>query len=78
LYPNPAQDEIYITGEPLPARQSGWRLLLYNNTGALVLAKPFEAGKTVTALPTKGLAPGLYHVRITDFTKEYQLSFIKQ
>ncbi len=70
LYPNPAENEISILCESLPAR-----LQLYDMQGSLCLTKHLIANRTVINL--KGFEKGIYLVRIESKGKVVNLKLMK-
>jgi len=62
LYPNPADNYTTISWEE-PLSQST-ELLMYNSNGRLIYQKQVDAGTNSYKIPTDGLTPGLYTVKI--------------
>jgi choice-of-anchor B domain-containing protein len=65
VYPNPARDEVFVS---LPAGSDAatpFRTSLYNAAGQVCLEDLANVGEQLLRLPVKGLAPGIYFLKIT-------------
>ncbi|HQV75052.1 MAG: VCBS repeat-containing protein [Flavobacteriales bacterium] len=69
VYPNPAVDQITVTGAALNAQ-----LEVFDATGKLVLADRMQGGR----LSVASLIPGVYQVRVIEAGEVRQLRFNKQ
>ena len=69
VYPNPAVDQITVTGAALNAQ-----LEVFDATGKLVLAERMQGGR----LSVASLIPGVYQVRVIEAGEVRQLRFNKQ
>jgi hypothetical protein len=60
-YPNPAREIVTV---PLPASRAAGQLVLTDLAGRRVLAWPVASGATSATLPVRGVAAGLYLLRL--------------